>query len=142
MFDYDTPWKEKVKFFGTIALGGIALLGASMFGMPIYNVWEQEQTGRAELARASMNRQIAEYDAQATIAAAEAAATAEVARARGNAEANAIVASGLRGPEADRYLEYLYIQALNDSDTAVVYVPTEAGLPILETNRQLRGRQQ
>lgn len=52
------------------------------------------------------------------------------------AEANRIVADGLGGPEG--YLRYLYIESLKEAraqGAQVIYVPTEAGLPILEASR-------
>ncbi len=117
-----------------IAAGLLALtVTGCMGGMPVYNVWSQEMTGRAELARASQNRQIAEHDAVAALARAEGEAAAEVARARGVAEANAIITDSLGGP--DGYLNYLYIQALRENEGDVIYVPTEAGIPILESTR-------
>lgn len=125
-----------LKAWIAIVLLAVTGMTGCMAGMPVYNVWEQGMTGRAELARAEQNRQIARFEAQAELARAEGAAQAEVARARGNAEANAIIADGLGGPEG--YLEYLYIQALKDSETEVIYVPTEAGLPILEAGRRNR----
>lgn len=132
MYYGDEPIKKKT--IATFIAAGVALIGAGMFGFPVYNVWAQSLAGEAELARAAQNRQIAAYDAQAILTRAEGEASAEVARARGNAEANRIIADGLGGP--DGYLEYLYIQALNDAETEVVYIPTEAGLPILEASRR------
>lgn len=111
----------------------LALVAILMFGLPVYGVWQQRLAGEAALARASQERQIAQYDAQAAIARARGEAAAEVERAHGNAQANQIIADGLGGPQG--YLEYLYIQALKDHEGAVIYVPTEAGLPILEAGR-------
>ena len=51
------------------------------------------------------------------------------------AEANAIVAEGLGGPEG--YLRYLWIQSLGENGQDVIYIPTEAGLPILEASRHI-----
>lgn len=56
--------------------------------------------------------------------------------ALGVAEANRIVADGLGGPEG--YLRYLHIESLKEAraqGAQVIYVPTEAGLPILEASR-------
>jgi hypothetical protein len=39
----------------------------------------------------------------------------------------------LGGPEG--YLRYLQIQALEDSKASLIYVPTEAGLPVTEARR-------
>ena len=60
---------------------------------------------------------------------------AEVARAKGVAEANKIIGESLHNNEA--YLRYLWINGLSEHGNAptVVYVPTEAGLPILEAGR-------
>jgi len=132
--------RPSIKGWITAALMSFfVLIPGCMAGMPYYSVWEQGMTGRAELARAEQNRQIARFEAEAAVMRAEGEAAAEVARARGNAEANAIIADGLGGPEG--YLEYLYIQALRDSETEVIYVPTEAGLPILEAQRNRTNRE-
>lgn len=64
-------------------------------------------------------------------AAATEEARAEVERAKGTARANKIVANSITEP----YLRYLYINNLHDTDNQVIYLPTEAGLPILEAGR-------
>lgn len=104
-----------------------------MWGLPQYGVWQQELAGRAELVRAEQNRRIAVLEAQARLEAEELNAPAEIARAHGVAEANAIVAEGLGGPEG--YLRYLWIQSLGENGQDVIYIPTEAGLPLLEASR-------
>lgn len=111
----------------------VAIIGAAMWILPNYGVWQQELAGRAELVRAEQNRRIAVLEAQARLEAEELNAEAEVARARGVAEANSIVAEGLGGPEG--YLRYLWIQSLYENQQDVIYVPTEAGIPILEAGR-------
>jgi len=55
-------------------------------------------------------------------------AEAEVERARGVAEANDIIAGSLEGNE--EYLRYLWINGLQTNQMQVIYVPTEANLPI------------
>ncbi|HCM42669.1 MAG TPA: prohibitin family protein [Candidatus Omnitrophota bacterium] len=55
----------------------------------------------------------------------------EVARARGVAEANEVIAGSI----TSNYLKYLWIQGLQKNESQVVYVPTEANLPILEAKR-------
>lgn len=121
---------------------GVALLGLVAIGVPVggcaaYNavrVWNAETAGKAELARATSNRRIAVLEAQAKLDSAKMFADAEILRARGVAEANKIVADGLGGPEG--YLRYLYIQNLEQSKGNIIYVPTEAGLPILEAGKR------
>ena len=39
-------------------LGVVALILILMFGMPVYRVWAQEMSGRAEYAKAEQNRKI------------------------------------------------------------------------------------
>ena len=56
----------------------------------------------------------------------------EVARAEGVAKSNQIIAGSL----SDKYLRYKWIEGLQTNrNMTVVYVPTEANLPILEANR-------
>ncbi len=102
---------------------------------PPYNVWSTKLEGEAELAKAESTRKIAILEAQAKRDSAAMLAQAEVARARGVAAANHIIAEGLRGH--DEYLRYLWITEVAGKGVAntVVYVPTEANLPILESRR-------
>jgi regulator of protease activity HflC (stomatin/prohibitin superfamily) len=108
-------------------------VGAGMVGCPIYNVWHAQKAGEAELAQADQNRQIQIAQSRAKAEAAKFEADAEVARAQGVAQANKIIGDSLQGNEA--YLRYLWINSLENSRNAVVYVPTEANLPILEAGR-------
>ncbi len=55
----------------------------------------------------------------------------EVARAEGVAKSNTIIASSL----SENYLKYQWIQGLQKNDLQVVYVPTEASMPIMEAGR-------
>lgn len=104
-----------------------------MWGLPTYNVWRQTKAGEAALGRAEQDRQIAVQEAKAKQESAKMLAQAEVERAKGVAEANKIIGDSLDGN--DSYLRYLWIQGLNDGSGEVIYVPTEANLPILEAER-------
>jgi len=117
-------------FLGCIMSMG--LIAGGCWGVPTYNVWHQEMVGKAELAKANQNRQIAVTEAQAKEESAKFLAQCEVERAKGVAEANRIIGSSLQGNEA--YLRYLWIQELANAGH-VIYVPTEANLPILEAGR-------
>jgi len=118
------------------AMIGVAIVLVLIVGLavvflgPIYGVWQQGLTGQAELARAEYNRQIAIEEAQATKEAAKLLSDAEVIRAVGVAEANEIIGQSLKENEA--YLRYLWINGLHDGSSEVIYIPTEANLPILE----------
>lgn len=102
-------------------------------GGRIYDVWAQGKEGEAELARAESNRQIKTLEAKAAMESSKHLADAEIIRARGVAEANKIIGDSLKGNES--YLRYLWIQGLQTNQMQVVYVPTEANLPILEAGR-------
>lgn len=100
---------------------------------PIYGVWSQKMEGEAELARAQSNRKIKTLEAEAEKESSRALCDAEVIRASGVAQANKIIGDSLENNEG--YLRYLWIQTLKTNSKEVVYVPTEANLPILEANR-------
>ena len=105
-----------------------------MWSLPKYNVWREGLRGQAELARANQNRQIRVSEAVAVKESAVALADAEVLRAKGVAEANHIIGNSLKNNEA--YLRYLYINSLAENTSGnLIYIPTEAGLPVLEAGR-------
>ena len=103
------------------------------FGLPMWNVWRAGLSGESELRQAEWNRQIAVQEATAKHNAAIELAKAEVERAKGVAQANKIIGDSLKNNEA--YLRYLWIDSLHQTKNQVVYVPTEANLPILEAGR-------
>jgi len=97
------------------------------------SVWSEGQAGRAELARAEFNRTIKVLESDAFLESSKRFADAEVIRAEGVAKANAIIGESLKGNEA--YLRYRWIEGLQTNQMMTIYVPTEAGLPILEAGR-------
>lgn len=124
-----------------IALAGIFIvlgIGGCMWGYPTYNVYAQRKQGEAILAHASFSREVAVAEAKAKMESAELLAQAEVARARGVAQANQIIGESLKNNES--YLRYLWITevANNQQGKTVVYVPTDANLPILEATRHVQ----
>ena len=146
MFDYTREVKRYNEIVREVNVGKVIAHVAALIiflfiglaaGCPQYNVWEQGLAGKAALRRAEQDRQIAVQEAQAKKDSAQLLAEAEVIRARGVAASNEIIGDGLRGHE--EYLRYLWIMSLEHvaaaSGSTVVYVPTEAGLPILEAQR-------
>ena len=115
----------------TVILGGVAL---AMVGCPSYAVYSARKSGEAEFAQAQQNRQIAVQEAQAKYESADFEAKAEVRRAEGVAKANQIIGNSLKDNEA--YLRYLFVNNLAGTKDQVIYVPTEAGLPILEAGHR------
>lgn len=117
-----------------LVLLGVIVLVAGFALYPKTKVWQNQMVGKAALAEAEFNRQIVIREAEAKHEAAKHWAKAEVERAKGAAEANKIVARSLGGPEG--YLRWLYIQMLEETDNNLIYIPTEAGLPILEAGKR------
>lgn len=111
----------------------VAAAAAGMYILPQWNVWRADLAGKAALAEAVNARKVAIEEAEAQLEAAKYYAQAEVERAKGVAEANDIIADGLGGPEG--YLRYLWINQLGKNNQDVIYIPTEAGVPILEAGR-------
>jgi regulator of protease activity HflC (stomatin/prohibitin superfamily) len=118
-----------------------AALAASLFALgacdmiPAYRVYNARKTGEAELAQADGNRQIKVQEAKAAYESADYLAKAEIRKAEGVAQANKIMAASLGGPEG--YLRWKYIEMLQEQKgSQVIYVPTEATLPILEAGRR------
>jgi len=112
---------------------GLIVVGA-MWGMPQYKVYSKELSGKAQLREAEWNRQIAIQEAEAEKASASLKAEAEIIRAGGIAEANKIIAGSI----TTEYIRYKFVEGLNDGNTEVIYVATEAGLPILEATRMIK----
>lgn len=105
--------------------GGI---GGCMWIYPRYNVWRSELQGRAEFVRAEQNRQIKIEEAKANLEAEKLNALAEIERAKGAAEAIRIE----NGSITANYIRYLWVRQQNMQASKIIYIPTEAGLPILE----------
>lgn len=112
----------------------IILIAAFLFcgaiGVPQCNKYRRTVAGEATLEAEKFETQVAIEEAQAKRDAAVFLAEAEVIRAQGVADSNVIIGEGLGGAEA--YLRYLWIQGLQDGSSEVIYIATEAGLPILE----------
>lgn len=118
--------------FGSIAIV-IALIVAGMCGMPTYNVYSQRMKGKAVLAHAQYSREVAVAEAKAKMESATLLAAADTLRAHGVARSNEIIGNSLRDNEA--YLRYLWIDEISRTKNQIIYVPTEAALPILEAGR-------
>lgn len=111
----------------------IIVISTLMVSMKHYKVWALEMDGKAELAKSEWSKKILIEEAKAKKESAILEAEAEVERAKGVAKSNEIIADGLKNNE--EYLRYLWINNLKQ-DGQVIYVPTEAGLPILEAGKR------
>lgn len=108
----------------------ITVIVGLMFGIPRYSVWQQEMSGKARLAEATQSRQIL------------------IEQARAEREAAVLQAEAIKimGEAAQKYPEYRqqeFIGAFGEALKAgrinqIIYVPTEANIPILEAGRMSR----
>lgn len=136
------------------ALLFILLVIAAFWAWPKYKVYKLELDGIAALKEAEWSKQIlieeakareqaalmqakakvtlAEAEGKAMIARAKAEGQADIERAKAAAEANRIIGASLKGN--DEYLRYVWIKGLQDGNGERIYIPTEAGLPILEAS--------
>ena len=117
--------------FGAIFLF-LAIIVSMFVFLPKYNVWRSELKGKAEFVRAEQNRQIKIEEAKANLESEKLNAKAEVERAKGAAEAIKIE----NGQLTTTYIQYLWVrQQSNNQIQKIVYIPTEASMPILEAKR-------
>lgn len=128
--------KEIISIVGIIVSFILILLLYSEFISPVVDVFQERKRGESELARADSNRKIKIREAEAEKEAAQYLADAEIIRAHGVAKSNSIIGDSLKNNEG--YLRYLWIQGLQTNQMQTIYVPTEAGLPILESNPNIR----
>ena len=117
------------------------LVGSWCYFAPKYRVYSATMDGEAEYAQAEQNRRITvleaslkQLEAESKLEAAKSLADAEVERAKGVAQANAIIGESLKNNES--YLRWLWIENLDKGNNSVIYIPTEAGLPILEAGKR------
>ena len=112
----------------------IFCIGGCMYGYPKYQVYKSDLAGQAQLKEAESNRKIIILEAEAQKESAALLAEVEVTRAKGVAEANKIIGNSLKNNES--YLRWLWISNMKETSNDVIYIPTEAGLPILEAGKR------
>lgn len=143
---------------GTLAflmIVGIITILLAFWAWPKYNVYKMELNGRAALKEAEWSKQIlieeakareaaslmqakakvilAEAEGKAKVVRAKAEGLADIERAKAAAEANRIIGESLKNNE--EYLRYIWIKGLHEGKGERIYIPTEAGLPILEAGK-------
>lgn len=133
-----SSYDEVKKGINLIAVGaGIVIILSIVgifWGYPLYNVYSKRLAGEASLQQAQYDRQIAVAEAHAKMESAKLLAQAEVERAKGVAQANKIIGDSLKGNEV--YLKYLWVNGLENTQNQIVYIPTEANLPLLEAGKR------
>ena len=109
------------------ALISLMFIAGIMYAIPQYNVWQQGLSGAAELAKAEQNRKILVEQA-----------IAEEEAAQYRANAIAIVGQAAKDFPEYRMQEFLgaFGEALqSDNIDKIIFVPTEANIPITEAGR-------
>jgi regulator of protease activity HflC (stomatin/prohibitin superfamily) len=114
-----------------LTVGVVVFIGGLFIGGPIYNVYSQSQTGRAELARAESNRQIAILESKAKLESAEFLKQSRIIEAQSIAESNRIIGASLKNnPEYLTFLQIQNIQEGAEKGNKVYFVaPNQAGVP-------------
>ncbi len=113
---------------GLIAVFVIAIILIFLFAWPQYKVWQQGMVGQAQLSKAQQSKQIAIETAKAEL---------ESAKLR----AEAIKVMGKAAQEFPEYRQQEFIgafgEALREGNISqIVYVPTEANIPVLEAGKR------
>lgn len=111
------------------------VLAWSLVGYPKWRVWASHQAGLADLQRAKNEQQIQVSEAQGRLDAAQLNKQAAVIEAE--AVALQIKEIGTELTNHGLYLRWQWIKMMEEIDTdhSVIYVPTEANLPVLEAMR-------
>src|SRR5690554_599256 len=126
---------RNTKVIVAAALATGILIIVLMFGLPLYNVWQQEMAGKAEMAKAEQNRKILIEEARARLEAEKLNAQAEVERAKGMAEAMKLE----NGTLNTTYNQYLFIRTLEKlADKGdlpqIIYMPSEGLVPVMDVS--------
>lgn len=112
----------------------MSVIALPMWLYPKYRLYSQDLKGEANLRQQEWEKKIAIEEARALKDSAVLKAEAEIERAKGVAEANRIIADGLK--QNEEYLRYLWIDSISNTQNQIIYVPTEAGLPVLEAGKR------
>lgn len=128
--------KTKIPFV-SISVAVVLVIAVMMFGLPMYNVWQQEMAGKAEMAKAEQNRKILVEEAKARLEAEKLNAQAEIERAKGMAEAMKIENGTLNSV----YNQYLFIRTLEKlADKGnlpqIIYMPSEGLIPVMDVSKK------
>lgn len=106
----------------------VVLVALCMWVSPKYSVWSKGLKGEASLREAEYSKKILIEEAKANLEAEKLNAEAEIERAKGMAKAMEIE----NGKLTDEYIKYLWVRSMSGNEANTIYIPTEAGLPILE----------
>lgn len=125
-----------VKIFVPAFFFVLFVIAVLMYGLPRYNVWQQEMAGKAEMAKAEQNRRILVEEAKARLEAEKLNAAAEIERAKGMAEAMR-VENGTLSPTYNQYLFIRTLEKLADKGSLpqIIYIPTQGLTPVMDLTK-------
>ena len=123
--------ESAVKLTIISVITAVILILIVMAGYPFYKVWSQEMRGKAALAEATQSKMIQIEQARAELESAQ-------------LRAEAIKIIGKTAKEYPEYREQEFIGAFGEAlregkINQIIYVPTEANLPILEAGKRQPG---
>lgn len=118
-----------------IAISIVISIGFLMWMIPTYSVWSAGMHGKAQLRKATYNRQVKVLEAKAAAESAEWYQKRDTVQAHGIATANAIIGSSLKDNQP--YLVFKWLETLKEikGHGQVIYVPGMAPLPVTEALR-------
>jgi regulator of protease activity HflC (stomatin/prohibitin superfamily) len=118
---------SEAKWFVGVVFGLLACVAFGLWFFPTYRVWQAGQSGKAALMRAEQEKQIQIEQAKAEL---------EAAKLR----ADAIEIVGQASKDFPEYRTQEFIGAFGEAIKSgaidqIIYVPTEANIPIVESGR-------
>ncbi|HVT75079.1 MAG TPA: membrane protease subunit [Candidatus Paceibacterota bacterium] len=112
-----------------------ALILWSLWGYPVWKVWASGKSGEADLQQAHREQQVQVAKAQGRLDAAK--LNKEAAIVEAEAVSAQIEKIGEKLTQHDLYLKWQWIKMMEERpDSSVIYVPTEANMPILEAGKR------
>ncbi|WP_162941578.1 hypothetical protein [Desertimonas flava] len=136
-FDVDTPEGQANvaraigKAVATVIVAIVLVIVGWKVVSPKLNLYRSNTEKQSVIAEQEAISQAEVYAAQKRVTAAEAEAEARIIEAESIAESQRIISETLT-PE---YLTWRFYEVLATTENEIIYVPTEAGLPILEAAR-------
>lgn len=107
----------------------------TLFGYPVWKVWASGKSGEADLQQAHKEQQIQVSKAQGRLDAAR--LNKEAAIIEAEAVSEQITRIGAQLTQHDLYLKWQWIKMMEEKpEGSVIYVPTEANMPILEAGKR------
>lgn len=107
----------------------------ALWGYPVWKVWASGKSGEADLQQAHREQQVQVAKAQGRLDAAR--LNKEAAIVEAEAVSAQIEKIGAQLTQHDLYLKWQWIKMMEERpDSSVIYVPTEANMPILEAGKR------